>query len=142
MIVTKEHIEQFLPHRPPFLMIDSLFSVTPERFESVFEITDRNLLVKEGLFQESGLMENIAQTCAASFGYIDREQGGEPKIGFIGAISRVQVHDLPPVLSSIHSVVEPTHRLGNIVMVSGKCYLGDALLLECEMKIVIAEQEG
>ncbi|HEV7380118.1 MAG TPA: hypothetical protein VGN64_10010 [Dyadobacter sp.] len=139
MIVSKEHIQQYLPHRPPFLMIDGLLSATPERFESVFEITQDNVLVAEGEFQESGLMENIAQTCAASFGYLDREQGGEPKIGFIGAISRVHVYALAPLSSTINTVVEPTHRLGNIVMVSGKSYTNGELLLECEMKIVISE---
>lgn len=139
MITAKETIQDFLPHRPPFLMVDRLLSVTAERFESDFEITEHNMLVSDGEFMESGLMENIAQTCAASFGYLDREQEGEPKIGFIGAISRVRVHALPPVLSMINTVVEPTHKLGNIVMISGKNYLGGQLLLECEMKIVISE---
>lgn len=139
MIVSQEHIQDFLPHRPPFLMIDGLLTVTAERFESVFEITEHNVLVSDAEFQESGIIENIAQTCAASFGYLDREQEGEPKIGFIGAISRVQVHALPALSCRINTIVEPTHRLGNIVMVSGKSYLNGNLLLECEMKIVISE---
>jgi len=136
MIVSKEHILDYIPHRPPFVMIDGLISVTRERFESEFVINDNNVLVADGVFQEGGLMENIAQTCAASFGFLDRKDGGEPKIGFIGAISRVSVYELPPHSSKITTIVTPTHQLGNIFMVTGQNFLDGRLLLECEMKIV------
>jgi predicted hotdog family 3-hydroxylacyl-ACP dehydratase len=139
MIMFKERILDFLPHRAPFVMVDSLVSVTAERFESEFEVADDNVLVADGAFSESGLLENIAQTCAAGFGYLDSKQGGQPKIGYIGAMSRVDVHALPPLATRIRTVVVPTHQLGNIVMVSGKNYLDGQLLLECEMKIVITE---
>jgi 3-hydroxyacyl-[acyl-carrier-protein] dehydratase len=139
MIMFKERILDFLPHRAPFVMVDSLVSVTAERFESEFEVADDNVLVANGAFSESGLLENIAQTCAAGFGYLDSKQGGQPKIGYIGAMSRVHVHALPPSATRIRTVVVPTHQLGNIVMVSGKNYLDGQLLLECEMKIVITE---
>jgi 3-hydroxyacyl-[acyl-carrier-protein] dehydratase len=139
MIMFKERILDFLPHRAPFVMVDSLVSVTAERFESEFEVADDNVLVANGAFSESGLLENIAQTCAAGFGYLDSKQGGQPKIGYIGAMSRVDVHALPPLATRIRTVVVPTHQLGNIVMISGKNYLDGQLLLECEMKIVITE---
>jgi predicted hotdog family 3-hydroxylacyl-ACP dehydratase len=136
MIVSKENIFDFIPHRPPFLMIDGLVSATRERFESEFLIDENNVLVEDGVFQEGGLMENIAQTCAAAFGFLDKAEGGEPKIGFIGAISRVNVHLLPPHSSCISTIVTPTHQLGNIFMVTGQNFLDGKLLLECEMKIV------
>ena len=126
-----------MPHRPPFIMIDNLISVSRERFESDFAVEEDNVLVKSGFFQETGLIENIAQTCAASFGYLDRSESGEPKIGFIGAISRLEVHELPPILVTIKTIVTPTHQLGNIVMITGRNYLDGRVLLECEMKIVI-----
>ena len=136
MIVAKEHIESLIPHRPPFVMIDNLLSVSSDRFETDFFVEENNILVSDGLFQEGGLMENIAQTCAASFGYLDAQNGGEPKIGFIGAITRLEVFQLPQVQSRINTVVTPTHQLGNIFMVTGRNYLDGSLLLECEMKIV------
>jgi 3-hydroxyacyl-[acyl-carrier-protein] dehydratase len=138
MIVSKENILDFIPHRPPFVMIDGLLSVSNERFESFLTIDEKNVLVENGVFQEGGLLENIAQTCAASFGFLDKEGGAdEPKIGFIGAISRVVVHELPPALSRINTIVSPTHQLGNIFMVTGQNFLDGRLLSECEMKIVI-----
>jgi 3-hydroxyacyl-[acyl-carrier-protein] dehydratase len=137
MIVSKKDILQYLPHRPPFLMIDELVSATNEKFESELLISEDNLLVEDGFFQESGMMENIAQTCAAGFGYVNSAAGGEPEVGFIGAISKLEVFELPPVNSVITTTVIPTHQLGNIFLVKGLNSLEGRKLLECEMKIVV-----
>ena len=138
MIVSKENIEDFIPHRPPFVMIDNLISVNEALFESDFSVSESNVLVESGFLQEAGLIENIAQTCAASFGFLDKEKDGQPKIGFIGAISRLELFELPPVTSKINTVVIPTHQLGNIIMVTGQNFLDGRMLLTCEMKIVIS----
>ena len=139
MKVAKDVIDQYIPHRAPFVMVDNLSAVTPERFESDLYISAENLLVEDGFFQESGLIENIAQTCAASFGYLDREENGTPKIGFIGAITKVEIHELPPIGSTINTVVTPLHQLGNIYLVRGECFMEGRILLGCEMKIVVSE---
>ncbi|MCE7065856.1 hypothetical protein [Dyadobacter sp. CY326] len=139
MTVAKDAINQYIPHRAPFVMIDNLVSASQERFETDFYITADNLLVADGFFQESGLLENIAQTCAASFGYLDQQAGGAPKIGFIGAITKVEIHELPPVHSTIKTVVTPLHQLGNISLVQGESFLEGRILLGCEMKIVVTE---
>lgn len=139
MIVAKDAITDFIPHRPPFVMIDSLVSASRERFESEFTVTFDNALVQDGFFQETGLIEHVAQTCAASFGYLDREEGGEPKIGFIGAVSKVLVTELPPVGATIRTVVTPLHQLGNIYLVKGESFMDGRILLGCELKIVVSE---
>ncbi|MCF2505124.1 hypothetical protein L0663_17135 [Dyadobacter sp. CY107] len=139
MIVAQESINQYIPHRQPFIMIGSLVSVTAERFESEFFIEEDNVLVEDGCFTESGLLENIAQTCAASFGFLDREEVGEPKIGFIGAMTKVEVYELPPINSTIRTIVVPLHQLGNIYLVKGESFMEGRILLGCEMKIVVTQ---
>ncbi|MCF0062260.1 hypothetical protein MUK70_03105 [Dyadobacter chenwenxiniae] len=139
MIVPQVSINQYIPHREPFIMISSLVSVTAERFESEFVIEEHNVLVENGHFTESGLLENIAQTCAASFGFLAREEAGEPKIGFIGAMTKVEVSALPPVHSTIRTIVIPLHQLGNIYLVKGESFMEGRILLGCEMKIVVTQ---
>jgi hypothetical protein len=116
MIVGKETITDYIPHRPPFVMVGNLASVTRERFESDFGIDGDNVLVRDGFFQETGLIEHIAQTCAASF-----------------------VTELPPVGATIRTVVTPLHQLGNIYLVKGESFLDGRILLGCELKIVVSE---
>ena len=139
MIVAKDAITDYIPHRPPFVMVDNLVSATRERFESDFTVANDNVLVQHGFFQETGLIEHIAQTCAASFGYLERAEGGPPKIGFIGAVSKVLVTELPPVGATVRTVVTPLHQLGNIYLVKGESFLDGRILLGCELKIVVSE---
>lgn len=139
MIIGKEAITDYIPHRPPFVMVDKLISATRERFESELVIEATNLLVRDGVFQETGLIEHVAQTCAAAFGYLDKEEAGGPRIGFIGAISKLHVFELPAVGSTIRSTVLPLHQLGNIYLVKGEIFLEGRILLGCEMKIVVTE---
>jgi 3-hydroxyacyl-[acyl-carrier-protein] dehydratase len=138
MMISKELICHYIPHRPPFVMIDNLLNVSPEMFESDLTILPDNILVENGFLQEGGLIENIAQTCAAGFGYSDNAENGEPRMGFIGAISKLEVFELPPVNTRILTTVTPTHQLGNIFLVKGLNSLEGRKLLECEMKIVVS----
>ena len=139
MKLPQKSISQYIPHREPFIMIGSLVSVTADRFESEFLIEEHNMLAEDGRFTESGLLENIAQTCAASFGFLNREEAGEPKIGFIGAMTKVEVYELPPVNSTIRTIVVPLHQLGNIYLVKGESFMEGRILLGCEMKIVVTQ---
>jgi predicted hotdog family 3-hydroxylacyl-ACP dehydratase len=139
MVVSKEFITSYIPHRAPFIMVDNLVNITQERFETDFLIELDNILVENGIFQETGLIENIAQTCALSFGYLGSQDGNEAKIGFIGAISKLEVFGLPPVTATIQTIVSPLHQLGNIYLVKGESFLEGRILLGCEMKIVVAE---
>ena len=135
----KHIILDYLPHRPPFLMVDKLTSVEENRFESEFYIPADNILLAGGEFLESGLIENIAQTCAAGFGYLGAQKGEQPKVGYIGSVTKVDVFHLPPIGATIITIVEPLHQLGNIVLVRGANYWNEAKLVDCEMKIVISE---
>ena len=137
MLVSKEEILNYIPHRPPFVLIDVLISASPEIFESEFFVDADHLLVENGFFQESGLMENIAQTCAAGFGFLDRENTAAPKTGFIGAITKAEVYALPAIGSTITTTVTTLHQLGNIFLVKGLNSAEGRKLLECEMKIVV-----
>jgi len=139
MLVSKASLHQYIPHRAPFVMIDNLVSVSPEKFESDLFVTEDNILVADGFFQESGLIENIAQTCAASFGFLESHGDGPPKIGYIGAVSKLEVFELPAVNSVIRTVVTPLHQLGNIYLVKGESFLEGRILLGCEMKIVVTQ---
>jgi 3-hydroxyacyl-[acyl-carrier-protein] dehydratase len=138
MIISKTEILNFIPHRAPFVMIDNLLRASAEQSESDFVVQADNLLVHNGFFQATGLIENIAQTCAASFAYLEKNAGGPPKIGYIGAVGKLEVSELPPVSSTIRTVVTPLHQLGNIYLVKGESFMEGRILLGCEMKIVVS----
>ena len=120
-------------------MIDSLLTAGENGFTSTFVGTNENIFSKDGKLQEPALIQNIAQTVAAGFGYIGQEAGGEPKIGFIGAISKLIIHGLPAINQEIKTTVKHLHQFENIYLVRGENFANGELLVECEMKIVVQE---
>jgi 3-hydroxymyristoyl/3-hydroxydecanoyl-(acyl carrier protein) dehydratase len=63
-------ITSLIPQKYPFVMVGKLLLVDETLTKSSFVIKSDNLFVKNGFFQEAGLMENIAQTAALRAGYI------------------------------------------------------------------------
>lgn len=137
MLLDEQHIDSVIPQRNPFIMISNLLAASETNFETDFFIRPENIFIKSGIFQETGMLENIAQSCAAGFGYLNRKAGGKPMIGFIGAVSKTIVHKLPEVNSRITTTIRVVYQLENVFLVSGQNYCENEKLLECEMKIVV-----
>ena len=137
MVITKENIESVLPHRSPFIMIDNLIEASTVEFETDFIVQPDNIFMKNDVLQEPALIENIAQTCAAGFGYLNSQSDGNATLGFIGAVPKLELFNLPSVNSKITTKAQVTYQFQNVFLVKGENYCDNTKLLECEMKIVI-----
>lgn len=139
MLINKENITNFLPQRPPFVMIDELLTANENGFTSHFKVLDSNLFHTNGTLSESAVVENIAQTCAAGFGYVGCQSGGEAgRIGFIGAITRLTNFSSASLGDIIETKIEVLNTFENIHLVQGTATANGTKLLECQMKIVLA----
>lgn len=138
MILERKDIEKIIPQRHPFVFIDCLCSADDEGFQSEFAVRPENIFIENNLLTEPALIENIAQTCAAGFGYLGSRSEGKPRIGYIGAISRLSVHHLPVTGSVIKTTVTVLHKLDSIFLVRGENECDGKKLIDCEMKIALA----
>ena len=80
-------VHTVLPQQEPFVMIGCLthFEMMTSTTETL--IKDNNIFVDNGHFSASGMMENIAQTCAARVGFYNKYVlHKDVQVGFIGAI--------------------------------------------------------
>lgn len=139
MLADSTTITQFIPQRPPFVMIDNLISASIENgFKSSFEVRPDNVLLLENGLSEGALVENVAQTCAAGFGYVNSQAGeGGGQMGFIGSVSRLEVKGVAPVHAVVETNVEIISTFDKIHLIEGKVSLNGEELLSCQMKIVI-----
>ena len=55
-------LNELLPQRPPFVMIDRLLSSDAVYSVTELEVRDDNIFVEDERLTASGLIENIAQT--------------------------------------------------------------------------------
>jgi len=141
-LVRAENITDYIPQQYPFVMVGTLNSRDDKGAISSFFIDEENILVEDGRFTVSGLLENIAQTAAANVGYACAEKEIPVPMGIIGAISKVKVYDLPKVASEIKTKIEIKHEIFNITLIEGTVELEGKMLITCQMKIMVEIEES
>ena len=65
-------VRDLLPQRDPFVMIDRLTHFEMNTSTTELVVSQSNIFVDDGRFSPSGMMENMAQTCAARLGFYNK----------------------------------------------------------------------
>ena len=65
-------IHTLLPQQEPFVMIDTLVAFDELTTVTETTINERRMFVADSVMSEAGIIENIAQTCAARIGYVNK----------------------------------------------------------------------
>ncbi|MDD4848714.1 MAG: pseudouridylate synthase [Bacteroidales bacterium] len=132
-------ITDLIPQKPPFVFVDHLISYDKKTAVSTFLIKENGIFVENNLFQEGGIMENIAQTCAARIGYINKHlQGGNIKIGVIGGIKNLTIYQLPKVGSLLKtSINDMFEDFDDVKILEAKVQCDDTLIASCEIKVAL-----
>ena len=135
-------LSELLPQRPPFVMIDRLVSC--DDVFAVTELTVRkdNIFVENKRLTSSGLIENIAQTCAARIGYLNLNAGGTVKIGVIGAISNLDIVRTPKVGEKLETTIELISEVFQMTLVEAVIRINGDEIVRANMKIALTDIES
>lgn len=129
-------IKTILPQQPPFVMVDELLHCDNIVTKTSFNVREELVFVSNGVFTEPGVVENIAQTCAARMGYVNSViNDGNVKVGYIGSIKNLQIYHLPVIGDKLETTIEVQNEVFNFLLVKAKVECGEKLIAECEMKI-------
>ena len=121
-------------------MVGKLLYTDDTITRSSFVIGADNVFVRDNLFHEAGLLENIAQTAALRAGYIAQEENRPVSVGYIGAVKNLDIFILPKVGDEIMTEVTIETKVMDITVLTGEVKHNEALLAQCEMR-VLAEKE-
>jgi len=137
----KESALQYLPQRSPFIMVDNILFCDDKRCQTEFAVTAENILVSNNCLLEAGVIENIAQTCAARIGYIGIHYRQEKvKIGVIGAIKNFVLYRKPRVGERLYTEVEEImNGFYNMTVLNSIVVVGDETIAQCEMKVALID---
>ncbi|MDR0368003.1 MAG: hypothetical protein LBH82_02530, partial [Bacteroidales bacterium] len=130
-------ITAYLPQRPPVLMVDSLTSCDEHHAKSIFNITADNIFVEKGYLTEPGIIENIAQTCAARLGFLSGDQ--PVKIGVIGSIDNLEIIDFPQVGDLLETTVTVKVEMLNVVLIAGSVVCKGKEVANGSMKVFLTD---
>ena len=137
-------IRTLLPQKPPMLMVDKLISVEEKSAEAVLEIRPDNIFVENGALKAFALIENMAQTCAAQFGYVDKyiHDCNDVRIGVIGSVKRMQIESVPRVGETLFTRMEVREDFMNMKLVSAESFVNDQRIATAELTIAMSEERA
>lgn len=135
-----ENISSLIPQKPPFVMLSKLLYVDETKARSSFFINADNVFVKNNIFQEAGLLENIAQTAALRAGYMAKSENKPGAVGYIGAVKDFEIFGLPKVNDEIITEITIEDQVLDVTIFSGKVWHNENLLAKCEMKVFIRKE--
>lgn len=142
-------IKNYLPHRKPMLMVDLILSMDDEQVETIFEIKPDNIFVSDGVFTESGLVENAAQTCSSIVAkdyFVDENNQDKPDvevIGFISALKSLKILNLPKTGQTITTKATLASKFiteaYTLCTMNCRTFQNETPLLEGEINLFIQE---
>ena len=134
-------IHELLPQQEPFVMVSRLVPFDDVRTICDMDINADNIFVEDGHLNASGMIESIAQTCAARIGYVNKYILQKAvQIGFIGAIRNLEITDLPEVGQQITTIVDVIEEVFGMTLASAVIKQSNRTLATTEMKIAVKEQ--
>lgn len=134
-------IHTLLPQQEPFIMVEKLVHYDSENTITLTTIHSSNIFVTDGALSAEGLIENIAQTCAARIGYVNKyilRRGIQ--IGFIGSVRHFSVERLPRVGEQIRTSVHIEQEVFGMTLATATVCVGEEQLAQTEIKIAVREE--
>jgi predicted hotdog family 3-hydroxylacyl-ACP dehydratase len=135
----KEFVQNLLPQKFPFVMVDKMFSYTETSIVSGLRISEDNIFVQDGIFTESGLVEHMAQSVALHTGYQFYLRQETAPTGYIGSIKNIDISSLPKLDDDIRTTVTILQEFGGITLVDIITTLGESQIASGQMKTVLAK---
>ena len=135
-------ISELLPQQEPFIMIGSLAHFDMVTTISETTIAPNNIFVDNGKFSATGMLENIAQTCAARIGYINKYINKKGiQIGLIGAVRNYQVAEMPSVGETIKTTITVREEIFGMILAEAVVECNGHTIAQTEIKIAVTEEE-
>ena len=135
-------LNELLPQRPPFLMIDRLVSCDDTFVMTELTIREDNIFVEDNRLTASGLIENIAQTCAARIGYLNLNAGGTVKIGVIGSITNLDISRTPKTGEKLETLAEVVSEVFQLTLIEAVIKCNGEVIARANMKIALTDIES
>lgn len=138
----KIDIHELLPQQPPFVMVDKLMHFDETVTTTTFEVRADNIFVDDGTLNACALAENIAQTCAARLGFVNKYILKRAiQLGFIGSIRNMDVLRTPAVGEKLTTTITVREHIMGLTLVDAIVKTSDETIVTAEMKIALSDQE-
>ncbi len=136
-LIGADAIPDYIPQREPVILVDALVEVTENGSLSTLKIEDDNLFCSQGVFDECGVIEHIAQSAALRIGYCYKSRGEQVPLGFIGSVSNFEIESLPKVGELLLTQITVEQEVFGITLLSAQVHIGARCIARCRMKVAV-----
>lgn len=138
-LAQKELVEQLIPQKAPFVMVDKLIKFGENSLIAGLTIPEGNIFVTGGRFTEPGIVEHMAQSVALYTGYQYYLKNEPAPTGYIGSIKEVNILELPQAGDSLVTEVSVLQEFMGITLVDIVTKKNDVAIATSQMKTVLAK---
>lgn len=138
-LLNKEAVENLLPQKFPFVMVDKMYSYTETSLVSGLKIQSDNIFTDNNSFLEAGIIEHMAQSVALHTGYQFFLKNETAPTGYIGSIKDIEIKKFPKVDDTIQSTVTIIQEFAGITLVDIVTTLNNEEIAHGQMKTVLAK---
>ncbi|GIQ58961.1 hypothetical protein Flavo103_20970 [Flavobacterium collinsii] len=139
LLLEKDAVENLLPQKFPFVMVDKMYSFTETSLVAGLKIQNDNIFSDNDTFLEAGLIEHMAQSVALHTGYQFFLKNETAPTGYIGSIKEIEIKKLPKVNDTIQSTITILQEFAGITLVDIVTYLNNEEIANGQMKTVLAK---
>jgi len=136
-------VHELLPQQEPFVMVGSLVHIDETTTVTETRVSPDNIFVDNGLFSVTGLIENIAQTCAVRIGFVDKYiEHCRIKIGVIGMVKKFRSLSSPKAGQVIVTKVEKISEILGMTLCKAVVTCEGQTLATTDIKIGVRDKEA
>ena len=133
-----------IPQRPPFMMVDKILSCDDTDAVTEFFVRQDNILLDDNKLSSAGIVENMAQSCAARMGCVNLLHNRPIKLGFIGEIKNLKIYRQPMLNDHLITEVHILMDVLDMTLASVCTKVNGEVIAEARMKLASTaiEAEG
>lgn len=135
-------ITKFIPQRPPFVMVDRVTSCDDVDTTIEFTIRQDNIFLDNAKLSAAGIIENMAQSCAARMGCMNMLRNEPVKIGYIGDIRGLEIMHQPRLGDVVTTLVHIEEEVFHLTLASVSSMVGDKTIASARVKIALTTIEA
>lgn len=144
IVLEQKEILKILPHRYPFLLVDKILEIEPQKRAIGIKNVTMNEPFFQGHFPERPIMpgvlilEAMAQVCALTVKYQGEDQD---KLGVFTGINNCKIRKMVVPGDTLRIEIEMTRLRKSIGKADAKAYVGEELACEAELSFAMVDAE-
>lgn len=130
-------ILDIIPQRPPFVFVDDVVTVNGLSAILSYRVSPSCPLLSNGYLSIAGVLEHVAQSCAARIGYLQIQTNQPIRIGYIGGVKSIEVLRNPQVGELLITEVELIEEVFDISLLSCTTRVEDEVIAQTTIKLAL-----